>query len=494
MDIVYPLRYSGPRWQILAETYAGVQETAVNELQRLLQEYLPYVIRVSPACAEVALDQDHLVLIGTSHSHPHIRELVEHEMVAAPVHSEGYTVACLASPWGSERKLLVITGADDVGVLYGVQDFAARVLYTQLRPAKWSEMRSALDGIAPFSFSEFPRISYRGIWTWGYVIYDYRRFIDQMARLRLNTLTIWNDCPPHNTRQILDYAHARGVQVVFGFHWGWGVPGLSLDNREDRCRIRDLVVATYREQYADLGLDGIYFQTLTEHHQTEIGGQSVAAAACALVNETAEALFDLSPDLSIQFGLHATSILDRYMDLAALDPRVMITWEDAGVLPYSYQPQIDPTLAGLDPQHPLASLEKTVDYSRKLATFRPGTPFALVPKGWTALRWVDEFEHHGPFVLGEREWGFIERRRLETQPRWDAVDSLWLIHFPHAARFYREMLNCQPPSMLVTGLIEDGVIELGIPVSVSLFAQTLWNPFREDSEILRQATSGFFRR
>jgi hypothetical protein len=37
------------------------------------------------------------------------------------------------------------------------------------------------------------------------------------------------------------------------------------------------------------------------------------------------------PDLDIQFGLHATSILDNYTCLEELDSRITITWEDAGV-------------------------------------------------------------------------------------------------------------------------------------------------------------------
>jgi hypothetical protein len=55
------------------------------------------------------------------------------------------------------------------------------------------------------------------------------------------------------------------------------------------------------------------------------------------VNETGRALLAITPDLRIQFGLHATSIVGNYPDLEELDPRISIIWEDAGVMPYDYQ-------------------------------------------------------------------------------------------------------------------------------------------------------------
>ena len=52
-----------------------------------------------------------------------------------------------------------------------------------------------------------------------------------------------------------------------------------------------------------------------------MGGQRVAALACKWVNRISADLYAIKPDLHIQFGLHATSIVDDYTDLAALDPR-----------------------------------------------------------------------------------------------------------------------------------------------------------------------------
>ena len=70
----------------------------------------------------------------------------------------------------------------------------------------------------------------------------------------------------------------------------------------------------------------------------------------------------------------------------------------------------------------------------------------------------------------------------------------WLQHYPKAASFYRELLDLKPAGTLVTGLVEDGMIEEAIPLSVALFAETLWDPFEDDAGILRRAMSPHYQR
>ena len=108
----------------------------------------------------------------------------------------------------------------------------------------------------------------------------------------------------------------RGVKCDRGLGAGghlipwtsWGIDGLTLGKTEDRRKIRDMVLREYNDHYRGLGMDGIYFQTLTETSEMRSGEMSIAAAACALVNETSAALLERDPKLLIQFGLHATSI------------------------------------------------------------------------------------------------------------------------------------------------------------------------------------------
>jgi hypothetical protein len=287
---------------------------------------------------------------------------------------------------------------------------------------------------------------------------------------------------------VIDYAHSRGIAIYLGFSWGWGMP-FDLSKPEQRQMIKQMVLAEFKDKYLHLSLDGIYFQTLTEHNDTELGGVSVALLTCDMVNEVAQALFELKPDLHIHFGLHATSILDRYLDLSRLDERVTIAWEDAGVLPYLYAPLIQrPPTPGAGSFH-ADNLAETLDYSQKLATFRPGTEFAIVPKGWSNLDWWSEFEHHGSFLLGVRDPGYIRERRRQRQPYWDRINALWLKNYRHAVDFYRGILACSPAKMTVTGLLEDGIFDEQIQLSVTIFAETLWNPERDAEEILQLALS-----
>jgi hypothetical protein len=483
---VHPVRrYPGTRWHIVFGAYAGVEQFAVNELQRAVQAHLPYVVQVWPADGEPPL-HEHQILAGTAANHRLIREMVDRGVVRAPQGEEGYTIACVESPFAAGKRALVIVGADARGVLYGVEELSAQMLGGTAGAGGLVWESGILDQMPDFAISEAPAIARRGLWTWGYVIYDYRGFLDHMARLKLNRLVMWNDCPPLNAGEVIRYAHERGVEVILGFHWGWGFE-LELGNPEHRQMIKEYVLRTYLDGYRGLGMDGIYFQTLTEHSETTAGGQSTAALTCEMVNSVARALLEEEPELYIQFGLHATSIRERYPDLAGLDKRITMVWEDAGVIPYAYDPVAE-NAPGAWPQvwDDVSTPEGTLAYSQQLATLRMGTEFGMVPKGWTWLRWAEEFEHHGPFILGEREPGAIRRRLAERQARWDRVNALWQANYRYAARFYREMVKIAP-RMTVTGLVEDGEFEAAIQTSVALFAEMLWDPQRNEEQMLQRA-------
>ncbi len=487
----YPLRYPGPRWKLVYGSSEGIEKTALEELYRQAQAFLPYVLSLAPVASVTQEDlADHAILIGTVEDNPFITQASkDHPLPAEP---EGYAIGCVQSPWNPGRKVIILSGSDPAGVLHAVTDFAARILASQARPEKPTpeRLRQAFDSLGEFWICETPRVQNRGIWTWGYVIYDYRRFIDHMARLKMNMLTAWNDCPPVNAAEVIEYAHSRGVKINFGFPWGWGMD-LDLVKEADRQKIKEMVLGHYRQYYAGLKMDGIYFQTLTEHNQLQLGGRSVAEIVCGMVNEVSRALLELNSELRIYFGLHATSILDRYVDLESLDKRVTIVWEDAGVLPYSYIPMIERTPQPNTSLH-LDDFESTLQYSKKIASFRPGTEFALVPKGWSNLDWGTEFEHHGSYLLGMRQPGYVRERMRQRQPYWDRINALWMKYYPYQARFYREMLALGLPSITATGLLEDGIFEEKIQPSVALLAETLWNPMREDEGLLELALSPYY--
>jgi len=487
----YKKRYEGARWRIVYGAYDGVEKFAIDELQRAIQRRVPYVVEVLPASSAPVPEGSHLAVVGTAAENALLADLGKRGAISLPSQPEGYALKVLASPWDSTMRVAAIAGADPAGVLYGVEDFIARVLVS-LGGDTAAGIRKALDNVADFSVTEAPALHTRGIWTWGYVIYDYKRFFDNMARLRMNSITIWNDCPPLNSADLISYARSRGVGVIAGFHWGWGT-GLNLAKKEGREAVKKEVLAKYRNEYSHLDIDGIYFQTETEHSDTQMEGRSTASWACELVNDVSAALLKMNPALRVYFGLHATSVHENYTDLAPLDPRVVVVWEDAGAIPFSYEPIEVLATATDGKSSPTASTpEETIAYAKRLASLRPGGEFALVPKGWTSLSWPEEFEHHSSFILGERTPDYIRTRLAQRQPRWDYINTLWLRNYPLAARFYREMLETVG-SIAAWGLIEDGILEEAIQPSVALFAQTMWNPKRSDDEILRSAMSPYYQ-
>lgn len=464
------------RWTVLYGEYRGLEQQALTELYRGLNLYVNYVMPVRAAAEVEPASLEHVLLLGTAATNPRIAGLIAQKAIPAPTGAEGYTLWIANAPWNAEHRLIVIAGADAAGVYYGVQELLASFSDMWVPFDKPVQRRAALAKLPDRLAVEVPAVRERGIWTWGYVMYDYRRFLDNMARLKLNMLTVWNSEAPLNLREIADYAHQRGIKIIVGYNWGWGYENLSVARAEDRTFIKKLALDTYRKEYAGQPIDGIYFQTLTEHKTQEIEGRTVAAWCCEMVNDIARELYAMTPGLSIQFGLHATSIRDHYTDLAALDPRMIITWEDAGALPYSYSP--DPTAGD--------GYEATLAYSKRLAAFRPGSQFAIVPKGWMCLRWNDEFAKHGPFLLGERDPDFLRERLAARQGEWNGINSLWLRHYPLAARFYRELLEVNN-NILSTALVEDGMLDGRIQSSVALFAEMLWNPRQSDADLLARA-------
>lgn len=487
-------RYAGPRWSIAYGSYEGVERFALQELYGMVQHFHPYVVQIAPVRDGLSEKLDHLVVVGTPDNNQMIAELVWNEQITLPDRPQGYTITCGDSRWNAERRLIVIAGTDPFGVLYGVEDFNARVLAAKVMPEKptRARLRAAFDDMDDFVISECPLIENRGIWTWGYVIYDYRRFLDHMARLKMNALIIWNDYPPLNCGEVIETAHSRGISVILGFPWGWGMEGMDISRPEHREHIKEMVLNNYNENYRSIDVDGIYFQTLTEHHDAELAGQSAAGIVCEMVNDISSALFLAEPDLRLLFGLHATSIHEHYVDLKSLDPRITIMWEDAGVIPYSYAPVVElPSQRGEQPT--FNTEERTLEYSRKIAALREDAEFAMVAKGWTCIDLAAEFEHHGSFLLGERDPEFIRERARQRQPKWDRVNVLWARHCEKASRFYREILDCAPAGMTVTGLIEDGMFEEQIQFSVALFAETIWNPRRADEDIVQLAASPYYR-
>jgi len=77
-------RYEGIRWRLILGRYDGVQQFAVDELQRMAQTHVPYVIETVLAAADIEGHEDHLLLCGTAEDNRWIRQLQEQGVLEIP--------------------------------------------------------------------------------------------------------------------------------------------------------------------------------------------------------------------------------------------------------------------------------------------------------------------------------------------------------------------------------------------------------------------------
>lgn len=372
-----------------------------------------------------------------------------------------------------ENQSIQISGHDEENLLYAVSDF--RNIY--LPHARYAGdhftiyyLRDLFETpFPPYDYSDTAHIKRRGIWLWGYTIYDYRRFIDNMASLKLNTLIIWNDILPINISNLIEYAHKNYVRVYLGFAWGWDTHMPDKLSDEFCADVSNRVINTYESEYAKLGCDGIYFQTFTEGMPEYLDGVPVIDTAIKMINKTSERLLSSQPELEILFGLHAGCALNRLDSLRALDSRVAVIWEDAGAFPYAYMPnQTD-------------GFEETLLTTEKIRDIRDGG-FGAVMKGVTALNWR-KFEHQrGAYSIGSSGRKFIKRRTEEKREILRGLQAVWLKN----AHYALDVIRKYPENSMVTCLCEDGMFEEIVNFPTALYASMLWNPERPVEEIISE--------
>lgn len=303
-------------------------------------------------------------------------------------------------------------------------------------------------------------IKNRGIWTWGHVIYDYRAFFKNMAWLGFNRIVIWNDIRPLNAKAVLDEAHRNGIKLIWGFSWGWmDKCGENVRNigAERMNALQSEILAEF-ENYRDICVDGIYFQSFTETDSESINGVSIAEAAVGLVNSTADTIFKIMPDIELEFGLHATSVKNNLDIIAKTDSRIRIVWEDCGAFPFDYDP------------HSIDGFDETFDFVKKILFLRgENEKCGFVLKGMTKLDW-SKFEYHTePYEIGTAEADFIAARAKEKAPLWEYVTDGWEKNGEYA----RQMINLISQNSLATAdeLIEDGMFEYEIKKPPVMFSQ-----------------------
>lgn len=461
------------RWILAFESFGNLMKTAVTLLSREISSRVGYVLPAVPFGKLSAADKEESDLIVICRAGGYTeRSCRACGIPAAPAEREGYSIYVGQSAFSSERQMIVISGRDVRGVLYGCVSFINKYL---------SRGDVSLDGTLPeWKTAAFPAIKTRAVWTWGHVIYDYRGFFENMARLCMNEIIIWNDVPPINAADVVKYAHSYGIKVIWGFAWGWSTKCREEIEKLDGASLSELkaeIVDTYENVYAKLPGDGIYFQSFTELSSGTVGKKSVAEVVTELVNDVVRTLLDRHPSLHIQFGLHATSVKKRLDVIKNVDERVFIVWEDCGAFPFAYDPE---KTDGFD---------ATLDFVGKTAALRgKNEKYGAVIKGMLNLDWSTFKHFRESYILGERTRSFIEKRAADKEEKWLAATSAWLKNAEYARKTVA-LIAEKNKGAIVEALIEDAMLERAIKLPAALLAEMMWTPSADVQALIAAATA-----
>lgn len=448
----------------------GDYENEKKALSLLTETILDFTVQY-PLCIkygnEADLSEYTKIYVGTKETNEYIRK----NSKAVLTHPEEYAIAV-------ESGTAMIEGSDYTGILYGCADFYNRYIvnceYTDNDSTYWENPFE--KPLADFFIQSHPQVENRGIWTWGHVIYDYKNFIDNMVKLKLNTVTIWNDHAPVNGKEIVEYAHEAGIKVIWGYSWLWDTAFDHIDFQHVNDCITD-ILRQYEREYLPLGGDGIYFQSFTELDREYIGDVLIAQAVTEFVNCAADAFFVKYPDLELQFGLHANSVKQKLEYISKVDSRVRIVWENCGDFPFWYIPLKN------------SCFRDTMKFVKEITDLRGSDErFGAVTKGLTKLDWAS-FEHlDGPVFVGVSSKRMKANRILRKKPIWKYVESVWFTHAGDAKQVVQFMAEAKQGKLYLSALVEDGMFEENIMFPVALYSEILWNPNEELEHLFHEVS------
>ena len=470
-------------WEIIYSRYEGMQAKALQLLSaevgyRVLRDPGVYTLYVLPCYRESSvLPEKCAIIIGRREESPLLQQYIKAEEVP----EDGYCIRVMKNPKDELYNWVLIAGADDTAVFYGAVDFLDHYLVQHsFYPNNNDE---TLEFTLPDSTHiSAPKTKRRTIFTWGHPINDYRQFMRNMARMKLNEVVIWNDFCPVNAKEITEYAHEWGIRVIWGFAWGWSAGQCRVATLDDSYleEVKQSVLERFEREYAHLNVDGIYFQSFTERSDSKVGERSIAEAVVQLVNDTADALLQKYPDLTIQFGLHATSVRTEPEVIARTDPRVEIIWEDHDAFPTCYEPD---SRASREE----GAFERTMEFIRTIYTMRPGAKVGLLYKGYCTLDWRRFAYQRGPFLLGE---GHSRLSAIDTAmryQRWKYLSGQWMQYGGMAQKMTQLIHEMDPEGKMALGMA--GMFDDGIWFPEAVTSRMLWDSDGTYEQTMREVAA-----
>lgn len=482
MKVNYPKQES---WKIVYSDFSGMQRKAIELLnkeigKRLIRKQGVYTLYVLPCEKETSdtVIEKNAMVVGLYSESPIIQKFVSENEIP----ENGYLMRVVTNPQDEDCSIVLITAKDEVNLYYSacafVDDYPP--LCTPIHGGGLQLTEEIFEErLTPITLASAPKMQSRGIFTWGHPINDYKEFIENMARQRLNQLIVWNDFAPINAKEIIDYAHSFGIEFLWGYAWGWidGCGKITDISDETLKKLKDDVVKKYKEVYAPLGADGIYFQSFTEREDEYIGGRLIAEAVTSFVNDTANELFKEYPNLKLQFGLHALSVHDRISELAKVDKRVEILWEDGGEFPFGYRAIVTDEEA----------YEKTLQFVKDILYLRGlDAPTGIMFKGFMCLDWTRFVSQSGPFILGENAKEIEDHDRTIRLGAWRKFRSDWLKYGEYATRMAKLIYDISGGKVNVCMA---GMFDGGIWFPEAVCSEIFWDPEANFDDLARKVTA-----
>ena len=453
-------------WEIIYSNYEGMEKRTVDLLSKDVGKYIirkegVYTLYVLP-CEKERTDMEiekNAIVVGLYSESALIQKYVR----ADEIKTGGFLVKVIKNPQNEEGRIVLLTANDERELFYAVVSFLDDYIPDNTPWHGAVRMQQSIfdEPLNEYTYSENAQNKTRSVFTWGHPINDYRAYIDNMARLKLNQLIIWNDYMPLNVEEIIDYAHSYGIEVIFGYAWGWK-PGFgkNITDISDK-RLQELkaeIIQEYEDNYAKIGCDGIYFQSFTENENEYVGGRLIAEAVRVLVNDTGATLLQKYPHLKLQFGLHAISVRNHLSEIAKVDRRIEILWEDCGEFPYAYAPIVKDEKA----------FAETVEFTKKILTLRGNAPVGLLFKGMMTLDWTRFSRQGGAFVLGENAPEITAHDQRMRHYAWKIFSAEWMQY----GKYAMEMLKVIKENALgEVNMCMAGAYDGGIYLPQALCAQ-----------------------